>query len=353
MADISLDAIDFKNVDEGAMYQHIEGFFSNFLIWWKLANSFPLPSHFVKANKIVISGMGGSAQAGTIAKDLLFGESKVTVELVRDYHLPAYVDRNTLVIAISYSGTTEETINTFIEAYSKGAMLLGIGTGGQMAALARKYKVPYFEHDYEAQPRAALHVHLAAVLNFMSRLGHVTISDEMLGRVDELETYMRAHWVETIPEGNNEAKQLARKMFNHVPIVIGDGVLCGVAGRIKSHFNENAKSMAYYELLPEMNHNALVGSERPVKSPEWLHLLLLDSKYTDEQNKTRMVLTEQLFKDRKFKVTRQQFNSSSPLEEVLLAVSFGDYVSYYLALLNQVDPTAVNVIAQFKSKLAH
>lgn len=352
MADLSLDAIDFAKRDGTNMYQHIEGFFENFKIWWGLANNFPLPAHFVKANKIVITGMGGSAQAGTITKDFMFNESKVVVELVRDYHLPAYVDRQTLVIAISYSGTTEEALSTFIEAYQKGAMLLGIGTGNQMASLARKYKVPYFEHDYESQPRAALHVHLAVMLNFMFRLGLVKIGEEELAEIDELDQHVKSHWSASIPEGNNEAKRLAEQLLNCVPVVIGDGLLSGVAGRYKSHFNENAKNPAYYEILPEMNHNALVGTEKPDRAKDLLYFIMLDSAYTEEQNKTRMVLTEQLLKERKFKVLRKQFAAKYPLGEVLLAISFGDYVSYYLALLNQVDPTAVEVIAKFKAKLS-
>jgi len=347
-----LDAIDFARADGEGMYAHVVGFVRGFAEAWTAAAAFPLPAHYIKVNKIVLSGMGGSAQGGAIARDLVYADSKVPIEIVRDYHLPAWVDSNTLVIAVSYSGTTEETVSTFIEGYEKGAKLMGMGTGGQIASLARKYKVPYFENTYNSQPRAALHVHLATILNFLVRLGHGSITNEDVASLEAIEKYSAAKWVESIPEASNEAKQLARKIFGRVPVIVGDGSLSAIASRYKAQFNENSKNPAYFETLPEMNHNALVGTEMPKLSKEALYYIFLDSDNTDPQNKTRMMLTEQLYRDRRYEGTRKRFEANNPLAEAISAIHFGDFVSYYLAILNQVDPTAVNVIAEFKGKLA-
>lgn len=349
---LELDAIDFAASDADGMYAHVVEFVRGFAEWWQIADKFPLPAHYIKVNKIVLSGMGGSAQGGAIARDLVYGQSRVPIEIVRDYHLPAWVDANTLVIAVSYSGTTEETVSTFIEGYEKGAKLLGIGTGGQIASLARKYKVPYFENTYMAQPRAALQVHLAVILNFLTRLGHGTVTAEDIASLAAVEKMAAAKWVESIPEATNEAKQLARKISGRVPIIVGDGSLSAVASRYKAQFNENAKNPAFFEVLPEMNHNALVGTEMPKEAKEALYYIFLDSDFTDAQNKTRMMLTESLYRDRRFSGTRKRFEAENPLQEAIAAIHFGDYVSFYLAMLNQVDPTAVAVISEFKSKLA-
>lgn len=346
-----LDAIDFARVDSEGMYAHVVGFVRGFAEAWQTAAAFPLPAHYIKVNKIVLSGMGGSAQGGAIARDLVYPYAKVPIEIVRDYHLPAWVDSNTLVIAVSYSGTTEETVSTFIEGYERGAKLMGIGTGGQIASLARKYKAPYFENTYNSQPRAALHVHLAVVLNFLVRLGHGEITNEDVASLEAIEKTAAAKWVESVPEASNEAKQLARKIFGRVPVIVGDGTLSAVANRYKAQFNENAKNPAYFEILPEMNHNALVGTEMPKSAKDALYYIFLDSDHTDAQNKTRMMLTEQLYRDRRFEGVRKRFETDNPLAEVISAIHFGDFVSYYLAILNQVDPTSVAIISEFKSKL--
>lgn len=351
MAQTQIDAIDFAKQDKDGMYGHIQNFNKGFLEWWAKADKFPLPAHYIKAKKIVLSGMGGSAQGGSIVKDLLAATLKVPIEIVRDYHLPNWVDADTLVIAVSYSGTTEETLGTFIEGYEKGAKLLGLGTGGQMAVLCRKYKVPYFEHDYQSQPRAALHVHLAVILNLLTRLGHGEITAEMLQSLDEVEKLAETKWAAGIPEGSNEAKQLAVKLAGKVPIIVADGTLSSVSHRWKAHFNENSKCPAYSEILPEMNHNALVGTEGPREAKESLHIILLDSQFTDDKNKTRTMMTEQLYKDRRFVATRFAFPSDNPLQEAVAAIRLGDHVSYYLALLYGVDPTQTDIIKEFKSKL--
>jgi len=347
-----LDSIDIAKQDTQNMNGHIENFVPGFIEWWHKAEKFPVPSHFVNAENIVIAGMGGSGQAGTIAKDLLNMTSSVPVELMKDYELPSFANRNTLVIAISYSGGTEETLNCFVEAYEKGCKLLAITTGGELAKLAEKYKSALFTHNYQSQPRAALHVHLAVLLNILNKLGHLKISQTDIDDIANLKDEIYKKWSISIPTGSNEVKKLAETINNKVPVIIGDGLLAGVAARIKSHFNENAKTPAYYEILPEMNHNALVGSEFPPLAKECLHLIMLDSNFTNEQNKSRMVLTENLFKDRRFGVTRYSYQTNNPLEEIIRAVSFGDYLSYYLAILYKVDPTAVDVINDFKKKLS-
>lgn len=335
------------------MYRHIKKFLPTFLLWRRTAADWPLPPAAAKVKKIIFTGMGGSAQAASIAAGLAFDSAKVPLELCRDYRLPAHIDRETLVVAVSYSGTTEETISGFKQARKSGAKLLAIGTGGEMAKLAAGYKVPYWRHDYRSQPRAALGVHLALVLNLLERLGHYSLSEDELAGLTELGEYAEQYWSAAIPEKENEAKRLARNLSGRVPVIIGAGTLAAVANRFKAHLNENAKSPAYFEVLPEMNHNSLVGTSPPSAVKKSLYFLLLDSRFGVPHNRGRLLLTERLYQEKGFSATRLEFIGQTPFLECMAAIHFGDYLSFYLALLYGVDPTETDIIAVFKNKLAH
>lgn len=351
MAPSVLDNLALEKQDPEGMYRHLERWTETFTEWWQRAEDFPIPAHYVKARNLVISGMGGSGQAGAILKELLQTSSRWPVELVRDYTLPRWVDHETLFIAVSYSGGTEETINTLLDAHAAGAKVLALTTGGTMASLCRKYQIPHFIHDYAAQPRVALPVHLAVLANFFCRLGELTVTEETRKEIGLRGTRLTQQYCPDTSVTSNPAKQVALEIADRLPIIIGSGPLAAVATRLKAQFNENAKAPAYAETLPEMNHNALVGTEYPKAVLDQLAWLLLDSAYTHEQNKNRALLTEKYLRDRRLWVRRLSFDGSDPLLEVIEATILGDWITYYTALLHRTDPTPVPGIAEFKKAL--
>ena len=345
-----LDQPLWTKIDQDEMRNHLVSWTDSFISWYRQAENWAIPASFGSAKKLVFSGMGGSGQAGAIIKDLALGVSPWPIELVKDYTLPKWVDHETVVVAVTYSGATEETLSTIIDAHEAGAKVLILTTGGPAASLARKYKLPCFEHDYASQPRVALPVHLGILLSLSVRLGLVEIADSTLDQLPLLGARLASQYGPETSTKVNAAKQLAGELIDRVPVIVGDGALSAVATRWKAQFNENAKGPAYSELLPEMNHNALMGTGDPAGKSN-LYWLLLDSAFTHEQNKNRQVLTERFLRGRRLSVRRLSWPASDALTEIVEAVIFGDWVSYYTALLRGVDPTPVPGIAEFKRQL--
>lgn len=345
-----LDQSPWVKLDQSEMRSHLSRWTDTFLEWYRQTAGWALPAHFGAAKRLVFSGMGGSGQAGAIVKDLALTTSPWPIELIKDYTLPKWVDHETVVVAVTYSGGTEETLSTIVDAHEAGAKVMILTTGGGAASLARKYKIPCFEHNYESQPRVALPVHLGILLNIADRLGLVKVSEAALAELPLLGARLASQYGVETSVKENTAKQLSQELAEKIPVIVGDGVLSGVAGRWKAQFNENAKSPAYLETLPEMNHNALMGTSEPDAKAD-LYWLLLDSAFTHEQNKNRMVLTDRFLKDRRLTARRLSWPASDPLLEIVEALIFGDWVSYYVALLHGVDPTPVPGISEFKQQL--
>ena len=150
---------------------------------WQMAAGFDLPSDYGEVDKIVVSGMGGSAISGSLAASLILSESQVPVFVHRDYGLPAFVDGKTLVIASSYSGMTEETLSSFEMALKLDSKKLVMTTGGRLKALAEENNVPVFGFDYKSPPRAALPFSFLPILCFMGKLGFIADRSAEVGEM--------------------------------------------------------------------------------------------------------------------------------------------------------------------------
>jgi glucose/mannose-6-phosphate isomerase len=294
--------------------------------------------------------MGGSAIGGDLAAALLADELKVPMTVHRDYGLPAYVGRDSLVIASSYSGNTEESLSSFEEAQRRGARVLVLTTGGKIADLARAAKYPVITFSYSAQPRAALGYSLGLVLGALSRLGFVR---DLSADVDAALTDL-ARLEERVHEGarTNDAKKLAIELYGRIIFAYGGGVLGVMARRVKGQWNENAKNWAAFDVLPELNHNAVVGFPFPDIAREALTVLFLRSDRDSPRHKLRFDVTRELLDRASIQHKTLQFSGSSMLSEVLQLTLFTDYVSFYVALLNEADPTPVKSIDYLKERLA-
>jgi len=294
--------------------------------------------------------MGGSAIGGDLAAALLAGELKVPMNVHRDYGLPAYVGRDSLVIASSYSGNTEESLSSFEEAQRRGARVLVLTTGGKIADLARAAKYPVITFSYPAQPRAALGYSLGLVLGALTRLGFVrdlsADIDAALADVAKLE--------ERVHEGarTNDAKKLAIELYGRIIFAYGGGVLGVMARRVKGQWNENAKNWGAFDVLPELNHNGVVGFPHPDIARDALTVLLLRSDRDNPRHKLRFDVTRELLDRASVPHKTLQFSGANMLSEVLQLTLFTDYVSFYVALLNGADPSPVKSIDYLKERLA-
>jgi glucose/mannose-6-phosphate isomerase len=339
-----------RAADPGNMLDRIKDLPKQVRDAWTIARAAQLPPAHGDVRNITVAGMGGSAIGGDLAAALLAGELKVPMSVHRDYGLPAYVGRDSLVIASSYSGNTEESLSSFEEAQRRGARVLVLTTGGKIAELARAAKYPVITFSYPAQPRAALGYSLGLVLGALTRLGFVrdlsSDIDAALADVAKLE--------ERVHEGarTNDAKKLAIELYGRIIFAYGGGVLGVMARRVKGQWNENAKNWGAFDVLPELNHNGVVGFPHPDIARGALTVLLLRSDRDNPRHKLRFDVTRELLDRASIPHKTLQFSGANMLSEVLQLTLFTDYVSFYVALLNGVDPSPVKSIDYLKERLA-
>jgi glucose/mannose-6-phosphate isomerase len=349
----NLDSPDiYPHLDPQGMLGHLYHFPQSCQKAWHMARGFRLPVDYSGVDKIVILGMGGSAIGGDLASSLAAAECPVPVLVCRDYNLARYVNQQTLVIASSYSGMTEETLSAFWEALNIHAKLLVISTGGKLTEIASKAGVPIFRYDYQSQPRAALPFSFITLVAILQNLGFLP---DKSADFQEAVSVMY-HLSETINEGeaasHNPAKQLALDLEGFLPVIYGGGILSEVARRWKTQINENAKTTAFHETFSELNHNSIVGYTRPAEITSRMRVIFLSSDLFHERLALRYRVTQTLLEQAGIPYRVVDARGRTALSQMLSLVLLGDYVSYYLAILNGVDPTPVEAIAYLKNALA-
>ena len=319
---------------------------------WANVQGLELPAEYRRVNRVVALGMGGSAIGGDLLRVLAEPECALPIVTNRDYTVPAFVNADTLVIASSYSGNTEETLSAFQEVRQRGAALLAITTNGKLAQQARELGAPLLTFRYQSQPRAALGYSLVSLIGVMQRLDFIGDKaadlEEAIAVMEALQEEIR----ETVPVTENLAKQLARRLHGRLPVIYGSGYLGEVAHRWKTQLNENAKAWSFFEQLPELNHNAVVGYQFPKELAERTLVVMLASSLDHPRNEARFQVTQEILTRHGIAYETIEARGKSPLAQMLSAIHFGDYVSFYLAMLYEVDPTPVQAIGYLKERLA-
>ncbi len=298
---------------------------------------------------VVVAGMGGSALAATIIR--VWPGISVPLEVVRDYTLPAYVDAHTLVIASSYSGNTEETVSCLEEAKKQNAQIAVIAAGGKLAEMAATGSYPLMRIPEGLQPRMAVFYNLAALVQLLEQVGLVS-----KGMVNELRVAgewlgeQTLSWQPASSTSQNNAKQIAQELMGKSVVIYGGPKLFPAAYKWKINFNENAKHIAWCNQLPEFNHNEFMGwTQQPVQKP--YGVIDLRSNLEHPRVQKRFKVTEQLLSGKRPKPIVVEVQGKSILEQLLWTIALGDFVSIYLALLSNINPTPVDLIEKFKKSL--
>lgn len=301
---------------------------------FRQARGLNLPAKNFK--EVVLLGMGGSSIGGDILRVLAFSGSKIPVYILRDYHLPGFVSKNTLVIAVSYSGNTEETLMAFQEARQKKSSLFAIASGGELEKEIKKHKIPFFKIEAKAEPREALGALLAPLLAFGQKAGLIKINPRDFAVQNGLE---------------NKARALALKIKNTLPIFVGAEHLAPVARRFKTQINENSKQAAFFEELPELCHNTIAGLDNPLALSN-LCFVILSSPYYYFRNQKRVKILTEIFRQKKVKYETRQTKSRSKTAEVFNFLALADALSLKLAAQNKANPKTVPTIDYLKKRLA-
>jgi glucose/mannose-6-phosphate isomerase len=319
---------------------------------WQSAMDFKLPGDYADVDKVVILGMGGSAIGGDLIKSLVAYEMKIPIIVHRDYGLPACVDKKTLLIASSYSGNTEETLSGFEPAIAAGAKIIAMTTGGKVQEIAKAHGIPVFKIEYKSQPRAALGFSFIPAIGVLQKLGFIKDKTSDVTETLQVLESLAVKLDEKLPVAKNSAKQIAQRLHGNLTVIYGASIVSEVAHRWKTQINENSKAWAFYEVFPELNHNATVGFPFPADIAKKVRVILLRSLLFNERIKLRYDVTCELLKQTGVAYEFVDGEGQSALAQMVSLVSTGDYVSYYLAMLNKVDPSPVQVINYLKDRLA-
>jgi len=318
---------------------------------WQAAMNFSLPAHYTNIDKVVVLGMGGSAIGGDLVRSLVQFESKIPVIVHRDYGLPTFADARSLLIASSYSGNTEETLSAFEAALGAGNKKLVMTTGGKLQQMAEANNIPVFKIEYKAQPRAALGYSFLPTLGVLQKLGFIKDKTADVAETVQLLERMSAKLDEKSPLKTNLAKQLAQRLYGRLPVIYGAGIAAEAAHRWKTQINENSKAWGFYEVFPELNHNATVGYPLPKEVASKIRIVLLRSPNFNERIKLRYEVTGELLKQAGVAYEFVDSEGKSLLSQMMSLVMMGDFTSYYLAILYGVDPSPVKVISYLKERL--
>ena len=319
---------------------------------WAAIQNLPIPPDYALAENVVIAGMGGSAIGGALLQSLIVAECPVPITVCRDYDLPAFADERTLVIASSFSGNTEETLSAARQARQRGARIIALSSGGELARLAKEWSAPMYAIPFKGQPRAALGHSLIPLLGIAQELGWVSDrSAEVAEAIAVMETW-GGEISPAVPAEKNAAKLTAAQLSGRIPFIYGAEHLSQVAVRWQGQFNENAKNFAGHNTLPELDHNAVEGFSHPDGVGEPLTVFILRSDRYHPRNGLRCEITAEILHKNGIAWEEVRPRGKSRLAEALSLVHFGDYVSYYLALLNGEDPTQIANIGHVKRRLA-
>lgn len=288
---------------------------------------------------IVVCGIGGSALPGTLLLDI--ANISVPVFTHRDYGLPKIASKKSLIICISFSGNTEETLSAYQEAIEKNYRPIAVCTGGKLEELAKKSGLPAAIVPNDClQPRFGVGYQVSALIKILDNCGITSnLSQEVLKTAENLK-----------PESfEAQGKSLAEKLVNKIPIVYASSQYKSIARMWKIKFNENSKVMAFWNFFPELNHNEMVGLTNLKAN---FHFIIIQDQAENERNKKRMDLFSQLAKEKGAEVDFINMPGATKIEKIFNSLLLGDWVSYYLALSYGQDPIPVAIVETFKKQLS-
>jgi glucose/mannose-6-phosphate isomerase len=301
-----------------------------------------------KINAVIICGLGGSAISGDLLKDFLSYELKIPIIVNRGYDIPSYVNTTWLVIISSYSGNTEETVSCFEQALKLGTQIVTISCGGKVEEIASKNSIQHIKIKSGLQPRYALGLSFFTLLKIFQELKLIKNQDENVFTILNL-------WKnkgEEYSQQKNSAMEIAKKLVGFIPVIYSSGFLASVGYRFKCQLNENSKVHSFHNIIPEMNHNEIIGWEtQKEKQFNSKIIYLFDNDY-NPQIKKRYFVFSQLVASKGVEVINLTSHEKIFQVRIMDLIYLCDWISFYLALLRGFDPSEIDFINEMKKRLA-
>lgn len=341
----AIDSFKMANALESAPKHYEDAF--------KLAENFDV--EWLKNKEflnIVFLGMGGSSIGGSLLRDWCYEDMALPIDVCRDSIIPGYLNSKTLVFAVSYSGNTKETLDSFSLALKKGCTIISLSSGGLLEEYCLRFNVKHIKVPSGFQPRLALPYLFIPPALILEKLGLIKgFKSEFMEALNTLRG-LSEDLKPSTSTNRNEAKILALNLKGKLPVIYGFRWFNSVAYRWKTQLNENSKVFCKYDVLPELNHNEVVGWENI--NPSLLNLLsiiLLRDKDEPLEIKVRIEILKEILVEKTEKIFEVYGKGEKKLSKMLSAIYIGDYVSFYLAILNRINPTPVKTISILKREL--
>lgn len=337
--------------DKSNMFDVLAGFAAQVEEAYSIGKNANPPPELGSVNKIIVTGLGGSAIGGDLLRSYLNYEIKIPIFVNRNYYLPAFADENTLVIASSYSGNTEETISAYEDAKHKGCKIICISSGGNISVLAENDGYMIIKVPKGYQPRCALAYSFFPMLILLGKLGFVNERDpEILSLVNFVQ--QKSGLYTAIDNEKNTAISLAGHLHGKIPVIYSSNDLLDIVNlRWRGQISENAKSLAFGNYLPEMNHNEIVGWQENSEMLRNFAVLFLKDREDNPAILKRLGITKHIIEQYRGLDIEIDSEGDTKLERIFDLVYLGDWISFYLAILYKVDPSPVEKINILKNKL--
>ncbi len=351
----NLDSLkNIKKYDKSDMASILEVFALQCHEALTIADRVVMPTVYQKKNfsNIVFCGMGGSAIGAHLIKDILRHELKIPMFVCRQYTLPGFVGKTSLVVVSSYSGNTEETLSCFKEALKRGSAVVVISSGGKLEGLAKKYKMPFLKIHGDYPPRCAIGFSFFCGLKVLSNLKLVRNMSkdisETLKILDDLGVLM----VPAVKIEHNEPKKIARMLVNKFIVIYSSSEFSeALSIRFKGQLAENSKTFSSVNFVPELNHNEIEGWNKPASMLKNTIVIFLEDRNESKKIRCRFSATKKIIKPTGCKIITLIATGKSKMAKIFSLIYFCDWVSYYLAIINNVDPYPVKKIEKLKKEL--
>ena len=323
---------------------------------WEQSQIIKLPKIYKNVNNIVVIGMGGSALGAHVLRTLYKAELRIPLHIVRDYEIPRYVSAKTLVIASSYSGSTEEVLNAVKQAKTKKAKIISICAGGKLAQWSKSNKVPALvfgtENNPSGQPRMGLGYSIVGQMILLSRTGLIKLARKDVKEIIKTISYYDGQFGVLSPQKENIAKQIASLTNNKSVWYFGSEHLEGNMHIAANQLNENAKRYAGYFILPEASHHLLEGMSNPATNTKSLLFVLINSQLYHKRTQKRYEITKKVLDKNSVQSISYSCREKNKLNQVCEMLVLGSYVSFYSAMLKKIDPSPIPFVDFFKSQMA-
>ncbi len=351
----NLDDLELiKKVDKSNMLDLIMDFPQQCQKGQEIGRSFNLPGDYLASyEQVVLTGLGGSAIGADILRSYLAEETRIPVFVNRNYTLPAFVNKRTLVISASYSGNTEETLSAYNQAKEKDASLIALTSNGHLLSLAKTDNIFCITIPGGLPPRCALGYSFIPLLILFAKLGLIKDKEVQIKEMIENLTRLNEETLSPGVKKKNLAKNIALKLYQKFPVIYASNDhFDAVVIRWRGQIAENAKSLSSSHVFPEMNHNEIVGWEFPKKLLKNMAVILLRDMEDHPRIKRRMDICKNIIKQQKVEIIEVESQGMHLLSRIFSLIYIGDWVSFYLAILNKVDPTPVDRVTYLKKELA-